>query len=129
MSDTFKIKLSFVVLTTDIPQNKQYVLSLNKEKIELPSFYVTKENVENINDNIIKYLRELVFVDKLELMPQIISLNEKQLPLLESDTINVVYGSIIRFSPSLNNCYWKSFNYFTPNDYNDVILKTVQRFI
>lgn len=127
MNNKFRVKLSFIVLTTDIPQNKQYILSLNKDSIQPPSLYVDENNVTKISEESIKYLQSLVLVDRFQLLPQIISLNETHLPNLEPDTINVVYGSITKFTPSLNQCYWVPFSYFSKNDYNDVILKTVQR--
>lgn len=129
MSKSYKVRIHFIILTTDIPQNKQYILSLNKDSIELPSIYVDESNDKQINDSALEYLQKLVLLDKFQLMPQLISLNETTLPNVESDTLNVVYGSVTKFSPSLNNCYWYEFNYFMPNNYNDAIIKTVQKLI
>jgi len=129
MSKSYKVKVSFIVLTTDIPQNKQYILSLNKDSIQLPSFYIDDTNSLTISDSAVEYLQGLILLDKFQLMPQLISLNETTLPNVESDTLYVVYGSVTKFSPSLNNCYWYEFNYFMPNDYNDAIIKTVQKLL
>lgn len=129
MSKSYRVKVYFIVLTTDIPQNKQYILSLNKGEIELPSFYVDDSNASKINDSAIEYLQSLILLDKFQLMPQLISLNETTLPDTEPNTLCVVYGSVTKFSPSLNNCYWYEFNYFMPNNYNDAIIKTVQKLL
>lgn len=128
MSDQFEIKINCVVLTTNLSLGKKYVLSLDKDKLIIPSFSITNDHLsENkLNDKIIEFLKQYVFVSDLELLPQIISMHT---PHLASDTrmLNTVYGFLINYTTSLNNCYWIEFDYSQPIEYMPLLIEVIQK--
>lgn len=129
MSDQFKIRILYVVLSTDIPNNKRYIMSLDKDSVKLPHLDCTKDNLEKLDLSIIEHLKKLIFVNELEMIPQLISVNDKFITDKEPDIFYVVYGFVLSFSPNLNNCTWKEFSYLQPNEYSNLIFKVIQNLV
>lgn len=129
MSDTFNINIHCVVLTTNIPLNKKYVLSLNNNEIALPSFALKVDHLSDktkFNDNIISFLKEYIFVSDIELFPELISLNSVNING-EPNCLNVVYGFLVNYSNSLNNCYWVEFDYLNPVEHTPLLIEVIQK--
>jgi hypothetical protein len=128
MFDTFEIKLNCVVLTTNIPLNKKYVLSLDKDNIIIPSLNLTKELLSNdkLDSQIIEFLKQYIFVSDLELFPQLISLHSSHLNSTEV-SLNTIYGFLVNYTNSLNNCYWVEFDYLQPVDCMPLLIEVIQR--
>lgn len=124
---SFNIDCYCIVLSTDIPKNKKYILSLNKEDMVLPKIPVTADVLENTNQVLIDYLKKLNIADNdLSLIPQIISLHS---PYIEApdNTINTVYGFLVEYHENIVDSYWIPFEYTEPNKYSNLIFDVVQK--
>lgn len=124
--ESFFIKLYLVILSTNISHNKKYILSTNKDNIELPYVYLESQHLDNLEKNIITKAQEFVFTNELELLPQLINLHSSFIDLVKGE-LNVVYGFVINKIDNINNSYWIEFDYFTPNKYSNLIFETIQK--
>jgi hypothetical protein len=124
----FKVKLNFVVLTTEIEKNSQYILSTNSSEIVLPIVNLEEQWLGNLELNIIDYLKNNhVFVSDMDLLPQIISIDSKNIEK-EDNTLNIVYGFIIPYSKNLSDkSHWISFDYINPTKYSGLIFEVIQK--
>jgi hypothetical protein len=125
-SDIFKVSLNCVVLTTNISLNKKYVLSLDESNIVLPKLYLTKENLSNnLNNTVVQFLKQYIFVSDIELLPQLICLHSNNIPN-ETEEINAIYGFLVNKTNSLNKCFWIEFDYLQPNTYTELLIEVIQ---
>jgi hypothetical protein len=120
------INLNFVIFTTESNSNKQYVLSKQSENIEFLHKTLDFFWVENINQKIIEYLKGYVYVSDFSLIPQLITLHSPSIST-DTDTLNVVYGFIVPFTQSINDCYWVPLDYITPHKYSNLLLEVIQK--
>jgi hypothetical protein len=124
----FKVNINAVVFATDIPNNKKYILSTKDTDLEFPHLILDIDKLSSLNSVLVNYLKQYVFVSDLELLPQIINLhssdikNEDQTP-----TLNVIYGFIVNYTNSINNCYWIEFDYLKPIQYSNLIFEVIQK--
>jgi len=123
----FSVKIHCIVLSTDIPNNKQYILSSSKDSIEIPYLNLEKSMLSNLELDIISKMKEFIFVSDLELLPQLISLHSSQLEVTEN-SLNVVYGFLVKYTKNINTekVSWQEFNYLTPNKYSNLIMQVIQ---
>lgn len=123
----FSVKIHCIVLSTDIPNNKQYILSSSKDSIEIPYLNLEKSMLSNLELDIILKMKEFIFVSDLELLPQLISLHSSQLEVTEN-SLNVVYGFLVKYTKNINTekVSWQEFNYLTPNKYSNLIMQVIQ---
>lgn len=127
MSDNiFKVKINCVVFSTNINLNQRFILSLKNDTIALPSFNLVEEHLENIEYEIIKFLKEFVFVNDIELLPQLININSKVLSK-DNQELNILYGSLIKHTENLNNCYWVPFDLLKEQPYSTLIFEVIQK--
>lgn len=124
----FKVNLNCVVFSTNIALNQRLVLSLDKDKIVLPSCLLNAEMIsKGIDESLIEFLKQYVFVSDLELMPQLINLHSATLCENNSDALDVVYGFIIQHTMSLNNAFWLEFDFLTPQPYSNLLFEVIQK--
>jgi hypothetical protein len=128
-NDVFKVNIHCVVFSTDIAHNKKYILSTNDEKIEFPVLLLNKDNSLSINENLISFLKNHIYVNDLELIPQIINVNSEFIKNtdLDTPTLNMIYGFIVSHSNSLNNTHWVEFDFLKPNEYSNIIFEVIQK--
>lgn len=127
--DKFSINLHCAIISTDIPVNKKYVLSTDKNLINLPIIKFNKNIKNNIDEYLIKELRSnYIFVNELELMPQLISLHYAILEKNENE-IDVLYGFLVNHTNNINdnNCYWVEFDYLETNTHTLLLCDVIQR--
>ena len=125
--NNFNITCYCIVLSTDIPNNKKYILSLDKDDIVLPKIPLTPEVIKNINQTLMNYLKELQVADNdFALIPQIISLHSPHIEAEEYE-INTIYGFLVDYHINIKNAYWISFEYTEPNKYSNLIFDVVQK--
>jgi len=129
MNDTnlFQVKINYIVLTTDIINRKQYVLSINPNEIELPSFILNIENKLDLDKYIINFISQYVNVSSLELIPQLIRLDTNIDETKFNTTVNSIYGFLVEYTDAINNCYWKEFHYTSMDKFTHILLETVQK--
>jgi len=125
----FHIKLNFVILTTDVENNSQHILSTDSSTILLPSIDLNLEWVDNLDLSIINYLKnEYIFVSEYDLLPQIISVNSKHIEKENENTLNMVYGFVVPYSKNLSDqAYWIRFDYTNPVKYTGLIFEVIQK--
>lgn len=126
MSEQFKIKISFVVFGTNIDMNKKYILSLEQDNIIFPHMTLSTADLSGLDEKIIQSVKNYVYVNDLELLPQLITLNSLDLPQ-EDYTLNVVYGFVIGVTQNINNAYWYEFDFLQPNQYTNLLFEVIQK--
>lgn len=126
MPNMFNVKINCVVFSTNINLNKRYLLSLDSNQIILPSFGLLSEHLENTEYKIVEFLKQFVFVNELELLPQLININSKSLSDNESD-LNIVYGFIINHTNSINNSHWLEFELLKEQKYSSILFEVMQK--
>jgi hypothetical protein len=124
--ETFKIKMHFVVLATEVKRDKQYILSSSENDIEIPYTYLDSSLLQNLDEAVIRNVQKIVFANELELMPQLISLHNKFITESPGE-INCVYGFIIDKTDNINDSFWIEYDYLTPNKYSNLIFETTQK--
>lgn len=124
---SFNNRIHLVILSTDIPKNKKYVLSLDDKQLVLPNFYLDENTYKDIKKGIHDYLTDKIVVNPLELMPSLLSINPSSLPpeLNIPDTVNIIYGSVIVFNQNINNLYWQEFDFLLPHPYSNLLFEVV----
>jgi len=114
----FDINIHIVIFTTDIQNNKKYVLSTNKDHINLPQMKVDQDKKKNIDQSICEFVRQkYLFLSDYEILPQFVSFHSENLSQKEN-SIDMVYGSIVPFDCQKNDedCYWIEFNIADPEN-------------
>ncbi|NBX98207.1 hypothetical protein EBQ81_05095 [bacterium] len=123
----FEVKINLVVLSTDLPTNKKYILSLSPDEIILPTLSPSKKDTININKYVIDYLQSLkVSSHNIILVPQIISIDSKYIDS-NMETLNPVFGFVVDYFPNIIDSYWNEFDYTIPNKYSNLIVEVVQK--
>lgn len=122
----FNVKINCIIFSTNINLNERYILSLDSTKLVFPSFDLSQSHLDNIEYEIIQFLKNLVFVNDLELLPQLININSKVLSE-ENNTLNIIYASIINHTKNINNSYWLAFDILKEQTYSQLIFETIQK--
>jgi hypothetical protein len=123
----YLVKINCVILSTDIQNNKQYILSTDKDSLKLPEYIIDKNSLSKIDISLVEYLKNnYIFVNELELLPQIITLHSKDLDSTE-ETLNCVYGFVVSKTSNINNCFWQSFNLAENQEHAGLILEVIQK--
>jgi len=127
----FNININCVIFGVNINLNKKCILSLNKEDIQFPKLNLQSAHINDINGSIIQFLKNFIFINELELIPQIITINNALLKSTSNieNEINIVYGFIIDYKSSIdtNNVHWVDFDIFKEHKYSPVIFETMQK--
>lgn len=126
MLNTFDVKINCVVFSTNINMNKRYVLSMDTENIVFPSFDLTPEHLENTEYTIIQFLKNLVLVNDLELLPQLININSKSLSSNTAE-LNIIYGFIVSHTHNINNAHWIEFELLKEQKYSPLLFEVMQK--
>jgi hypothetical protein len=114
----FDINIHVVIFTIDIKNNKKYVLSTNKDSINLPQMKVDQQTKKNIDRSICEFIRQkYLFLSDYEILPQFVSFHSETLSQ-RADSIDIVYGSIVPSDCQKNDkdCYWVEFNIADPEN-------------
>lgn len=127
MDNKYAIKIHCLVFGTNISLNKKYILSLNDKEIVLPNLYLTNDNISSIENSLIQYLRQYIFVNELELLPQLISLHSVYIDNVEDNTLNVIYGFVVNHTININNAYWYEFDFLEPTKYSNLLFEAIQK--
>ena len=79
-----------------------------------------------IESSLMSFLKQYIFVNDLELMPQLININS---PILSknSDDLNIVYGFIVPYTESINNGYWVEFQILQEQKYSPLLFEVMQK--
>jgi len=124
--DKFYNKIYCIIFATDIPKNKKYILSTKPDSIEFINTYIEQNNVNHLEDSLVSYIKQYVFVSDLELLPQLISINNPSLSR-DIDTINIVYGFVVNHTNNINNAHWIEFDYMQESQYSNVLFEVIRK--
>jgi hypothetical protein len=122
MDSQFKVNIKTVVISTQIELNKKYLLSQNEKVWQPITFDLNIDMLSNLEKNIIDQLKQYVFVNELELLPQLINV-----ALNENNELDIIYGFLVNYTQSLNNCFWVEFNLAAELSYSNLILEVIQK--
>jgi hypothetical protein len=126
MSSLFNINIKPIVLTTRININKRYILSTS-ENLWSPILIQLEESMlNNLEEKIVTTLKSFIFVNDLELLPQIISVKQNK---EQPNTIDLIYGFLVNYTENLNNCFWVEFDLAEEKEYSLLILEVIQNLV
>lgn len=124
----YNINLNCVVFSTNITLNQRLILSINKNEIVLPCLSLNNAILsDGIQDSLIKFLKQYVFVSDLELLPQLISMHSSIIESENNNTINAVYGFLIKHTESINNAFWLQFEILKEQKYSPLLFEVIQK--
>lgn len=126
----FDININCVVFGVNTTLNKRCILSTSFDDIELPSFKLLPEQVSNINLSIIDFLRQYIFVNELELLPQMITMNSTDMVTIDL-VLQTVYGFIVDYKSSIDSSKvrWVDFDILEEHRLGPVIFETMQKLV
>jgi len=123
---------NLVIFTTDIKNNKQYVLSTDKNEIRFPFLEIKGESKKDIDSSIDNYIREnILFLKNEELFIQLISLNEECISD-NPEIISSVYGFIVPQETQVNyeKYNWIEFDLLNEsNKYNILFIDIIRSLV
>ena len=104
------------------------MLSTDTQEIVLPHFPLTSETLDHINETIIKFLKQYIFINDLELIPQLINIHHSALSR-NQNSLEIIYGFIIDYNRSIDptKCYWIDFDPMKENKFSTLFFETMQK--
>lgn len=134
----FDIAINLFIISVDTKANKKYILSQDKDSISIPRLNMKDLDKDKIKPHLTEYIRNIVPMHILGIIPQIISLHSsslattyKKLSLIKENysesQIESVYGCLTDYIPTASeNFHWIEFRYEVPNDYSANIFEVCQ---
>jgi hypothetical protein len=127
MTNKYNIYINCVVLSTDIPDNKQFVLSTSENSIEFPNFACNNDFLNSPEIYLANFLKEYIFVNDAELLPQLVSIDTKYISD-NNDRVDMIYGFVTTKTNSISkNANWFEFSYQQPNPYSNILFEVTQK--
>lgn len=125
MNSLFNINLKCILLTSRIELNKRYVLTLTEAEWDPPIIHLNHSfDINKINQELIASMKKLVFVNDIELIPQIISVKKNN---EAENTLDIIYGFVINYTNSLSECFWLEFDLLKETNYSQTLLEVIQK--
>lgn len=117
-----------VILTTNMIDNKIYVLSTKENSIEFPRLELHSDNIDNLEDVVADHVKKFLVVNQLELTPQIISGNSAYITPKKKNTLDIVYGFLAQEESGVLDSHWINFDYKNPNTpYASLIFEVIRK--
>lgn len=125
----YNINVHIVAISTNLSVEKAFVLSTNETEIIFPTLQIDNTNTDNIDETVIKMMQKYLMTSELELIPQIISLNKKELNNnLKKNTLNTVYGFLIKEGIRNFDSYWIEINFADiKHKYTGLLFEVIQK--
>lgn len=127
--------INLFIISVDIKTEKKYILSECSEQICIPQILLDNANKQRIKNFLTEYIRSIIPMHTLAILPQIITLHSSNLvnvykklnkEFTDSD-IQTIYGCLTDpIEPVKEGYYWIEFNYELPNDYSSNIFEVCQ---
>jgi len=132
----YNIHINLIIVTVDLKTTKKYILSKKSDDIVIPRISIDTLNRGKLKLELSEYIRSIIPMNILGIIPQIISLHSqlltntyKKLNLynLEETNIESVYGCLVdHITPIKSDYHWVEFSYNIPNDYSSNIFEVCQ---
>ncbi len=124
----FNIDAYCVAITTNLEENKTYILSTTENSIEFPVLEIDTKNANSIDNSLIDHMRKFLMTSQFELSPQIVSANSTIIKPRKKNTINLVYSFLIKENVKNFDSHWISFNFQNPStEYAGLIFEVIQK--
>lgn len=129
------IYLNLFIVSVNIKTEKRYILSTCEDNICIPQIPLSDLNKDKIKIVLSEYIRSIIPMHILGILPQIISLHspnltntyKKQGKKNHADDIQSVYGCLTdHIPPAKEGFFWIEFNYELPNDFSSNIFEVCQ---
>lgn len=126
----FNINAHCVLFGVNEHLNKRAILSTSQEEIIFPVLSFDESSILKINESIIAFLKNYIFVSDLILIPQIINLNSSTLNQ-NSTTLEMVFGFIVDYNSSIDpsKAFWIDFDPMKECKLSPIIFETIQKLI
>lgn len=125
MNQIYKVNIKCIVLTVKPEIDKRYILSIDQNDWIPPEIPLNNEILLDADTEVVKKMKEFIFTSDLELMPQLISIKQG----MKDTDIDIIYGFIISYTTSLNNCVWLEFDLTQEKPYSKLILEVAQKLV
>lgn len=125
MNQIYKVNIKCIVLTVKPEIDKRYILSIDQNDWIPPEIPLNNEILLDADTEVVKKMKEFIFTSDLELMPQLISIKQG----MKDTDIDIIYGFIISYTTSLNNCVWLEFDLTQEKPYSQLILEVAQKLV
>jgi hypothetical protein len=134
----YNIYLNLFIITVDLQSTKKYILSKQEKDISIPRLPLENFNKSKVKIQLSEYIRNIVPMNILGIMPQIISMHSQILEdtykgiKLYADqdydsNIECVYGCLVDYiKPVSADYHWIEFSYEIPNSYSANIFEVCQ---
>ncbi|NBU33488.1 hypothetical protein EBS40_02545 [bacterium] len=124
----YNLSAQCLVITTNINNNQVFILSLNPENIIFPSIEINNKNIDNLSNNIVEFMRTFLMTHELELAPQLITTDIKLISSSKKNTLNLIYGFLIKEGIKNFNSHWIELDFLNmKSPYAPIILEVIQK--
>lgn len=129
------IYLNLFIVSVDIKTEKRYILSTCENDICIPQIPLKDISKDRIKIVLSEYIRSIIPMHILGILPQIISLHstnlthtyKKQGKIIDDNDIQCIYGCLTdHITPAKEGFFWVEFNYELPNDFSSNIFEVCQ---
>jgi|688.fasta_scaffold05897_32 hypothetical protein len=126
----FNVKIHCIIFGVNEKLNKRCILSVRPDDIELPYLTLDETNYSDLNENLVKFLKEYIFVNDLVLIPQFTTINSKILNT-EPNTLDVVFAFIVDYTSNIddNKVYWLNFDPLIEHKLSPIIFEAMQKLV
>lgn len=131
----YNIFLNLFIVSVDIKTEKRYILSTCEQNICIPQIELKDLNKDRLKIVLSEYIRSIIPMHILGILPQIISLHSPNLvsaykkigKIIEDNDLQSVYGCLTDYiTPAKDGFFWVEFNYELPNDFSSNIFEVCQ---
>lgn len=131
----YNIYLNLFVVSVDMNTEKKYILSTESNNIRPINIVLNKENKYKIKSYLANFIRDIIPMNIMGILPQIITLHsdiliasykKAEMPIDENG-VYVVYGCLVdHLKPIKENYHWLEFAFEIPNDFSPNIFEVCQ---
>lgn len=134
----YNVILHLIIVCVDVRSGRKYIISKKEKDILPPYLILDEDNRKNLKEHISTFVRHIVPIHTLAVMPQIISLDSPTMAAsykranveLPENSINSVYGVLAEHIPLIDdNFHWVEFSYEIENNFSLSIFEVCQSLV
>lgn len=131
----YNIYLNLFIISVDMHTEKKYILSPEPDNITPVVIGLNAENRYKIKSYLANFIREIIPMNIMGIIPQIINLHsdillssyKKAGVSADENGVYVVYGCLVdHLKPIKENYHWLEFAFEIPNDFSPNIFEVCQ---
>jgi hypothetical protein len=118
-----------VAIGTNLSTEKAFVLSLSETELVFPTLQIDNTNIDDIDKCVTQQMQRYLMTNELELVPQIINLNRKDLSKsTKKNTLDIVYAFLIKEGVRNFDSYWLAINFADMDSkYAPLLFEVIQK--